>query len=157
MASSNGYGAVNGSGRTAGAPGDEEQPLLGGGQSPKRGWRDNMMANVSRDWADLVLLVCYVVTGLLDSASISTWGSFVSMQTGMLFPIYLLSPWFDTRVDAIQATRSILAWELLHPTSRRDGSSQERHLAFSVSDQSSSATSTVTFRPSDDGFYAPPS
>jgi uncharacterized membrane protein YoaK (UPF0700 family) len=41
-----------------------------------------MMVNVHRDWADLVLLMCYIITGLLDSASISTWGSFVSMQTG---------------------------------------------------------------------------
>lgn len=41
-----------------------------------------MMVNVHRDWADVVLLMCYIITGLLDSASISTWGSFVSMQTG---------------------------------------------------------------------------
>lgn len=41
-----------------------------------------MMVNVQRDWADIVLLLCYIITGLLDSAAISTWGSFVSMQTG---------------------------------------------------------------------------
>lgn len=41
-----------------------------------------MAADVSRGWADLVLLVCYVITGLLDSSAISIWGSFVSMQTG---------------------------------------------------------------------------
>lgn len=41
-----------------------------------------MNANVSRDWADVVLILCYIITGLLDSASIATWGSFVSMQTG---------------------------------------------------------------------------
>lgn len=41
-----------------------------------------MTAEVSRSHADLVLLLCYVVTGLLDSASIQVWGSFVSMQTG---------------------------------------------------------------------------
>lgn len=40
------------------------------------------MADVRRDRADLVLLFCYLITGLLDSASISIWGSFVSMQTG---------------------------------------------------------------------------
>ena len=80
----NGYGAANGSGRSATAPGDEEQPLLSGaGRSPKAGWRKSMTADIRRDWTDLVLLICYIVTGLLDSASISTWGSFVSMQTGM--------------------------------------------------------------------------
>ncbi|ROT38123.1 hypothetical protein SODALDRAFT_333895 [Sodiomyces alkalinus F11] len=41
-----------------------------------------MSAQVRRDWADTVLLACYIITGLLDSASISTWGAFVSMQTG---------------------------------------------------------------------------
>jgi hypothetical protein len=41
-----------------------------------------MMVEVSRDRADVVLILCYLVTGLLDSASISIWGSFVSMQTG---------------------------------------------------------------------------
>lgn len=41
-----------------------------------------MVAEVSRDWADIVLILCYLITGLLDSASISVWGSFVSMQTG---------------------------------------------------------------------------
>ncbi len=41
-----------------------------------------MTADVRRKRADVVLLLCYVITGLLDSASISAWGSFVSMQTG---------------------------------------------------------------------------
>jgi uncharacterized membrane protein YoaK (UPF0700 family) len=78
---SNGYGATNGSGRHSGVIGDEEQPLLGG-RSTKSKWRNAMMTDIDRDWADTILLACYVVTGLLDSASISTWGSFVSMQTG---------------------------------------------------------------------------
>jgi uncharacterized membrane protein YoaK (UPF0700 family) len=40
------------------------------------------MADVDRSWGDVVLVLCYLITGLLDSASISIWGSFVSMQTG---------------------------------------------------------------------------
>jgi hypothetical protein len=40
-------------------------------------------ATIDRKYGDLILLLCYFVTGLLDSASISKWGSFVSMQTGM--------------------------------------------------------------------------
>lgn len=31
---------------------------------------------------DLILLYCYVITGLLDSSAVFIWGSFVSMQTG---------------------------------------------------------------------------
>jgi hypothetical protein len=66
--------------------GDEEQPLLGmnkpTGSSFMARTRKVMGAEVSRSWADLVLLMCYVVTGLLDSASTQVWGAFVSMQTG---------------------------------------------------------------------------
>lgn len=41
-----------------------------------------MAADVSKSWADLVLLFCYIITGLLDSSAVFIWGSFVSMQTG---------------------------------------------------------------------------
>lgn len=60
---------------------EEEEPLLRSERQKLR-WCENLMDNVHRDWADLVLLMCYTITGLLDSASISTWGAFVSMQTG---------------------------------------------------------------------------
>ncbi|KAI1129508.1 hypothetical protein F5Y10DRAFT_238074 [Nemania abortiva] len=97
--SSNGYGAINSSGRHAAPHVDEEQALLGDGPSLKSRWRDNMMVNVCRDWADLILLACYVVTGMLDSASISTWGSFVSMQTGntVYFGLGIAAPRESTR------------------------------------------------------------
>ncbi|KND91010.1 hypothetical protein TOPH_04271 [Tolypocladium ophioglossoides CBS 100239] len=62
----------------------EEPPLLG--RSPPKSrlarCRRQMRVEVSREWADVVLLLCYVVTGLLDSASTQVWGAFVSMQTG---------------------------------------------------------------------------
>lgn len=83
----NGYGttappALNGRHTTDGA--DEEQSLLGKPNRPSilTRLRKNMKADVSRSWADVVLLLCYVVTGLLDSASTQVWGAFVSMQTG---------------------------------------------------------------------------
>ena len=41
-----------------------------------------MNADVKKRRADLVLLSCYVITGILDSCAVSIWGSFVSMQTG---------------------------------------------------------------------------
>lgn len=62
----------------------ERQPLLGRKPEVVSRWRKAMSADVRRQRADLVLLTCYIITGLLDSASISTWGAFVSMQTGML-------------------------------------------------------------------------
>lgn len=67
---------------------NERHPLLGtmGSEPPKQSslqkCRRWFTVNVSRDWADVVLILCYLITGLLDSASISVWGSFVSMQTG---------------------------------------------------------------------------
>ncbi|KAG6031607.1 hypothetical protein E4U41_007523 [Claviceps citrina] len=63
----------------------EQQPLLGRKPCPRSRrarCRTQMTAEVSRSHADLVLLLCYVVTGLLDSASTQVWGAFVSMQTG---------------------------------------------------------------------------
>ncbi|KAI8954422.1 hypothetical protein F4801DRAFT_502519 [Xylaria longipes] len=97
---SNGYGTVNGLRRSAAVSTDEEQPLVyGEGRSVKSAWRKSMMVDVRRDWADLILLVCYIVTGLLDSASISTWGSFVSMQTGntVYFGLGIAAPLESTR------------------------------------------------------------
>ncbi|KAF2129052.1 hypothetical protein P153DRAFT_317617 [Dothidotthia symphoricarpi CBS 119687] len=72
------------SGRTA----DEETPLLarpGKNSDSSRIWlrmKRHMAADVSKNWADLILLFCYIVTGLLDSSAVFIWGSFVSMQTG---------------------------------------------------------------------------
>lgn len=80
----NGYGAVSSARngiRAAHDGADEEQSLLRHSSSKSR-WRSTLTVDVSRDWADVVLLLCYIITGLLDSAAVSTWGSFVSMQTG---------------------------------------------------------------------------
>ncbi|KHN94670.1 uncharacterized protein MAM_07425 [Metarhizium album ARSEF 1941] len=78
---------MNGTSIAAAAAGDdaERRPLLDRKPTPPSlvsKWRARMTAEVSRSWADLVLLLCYVVTGLLDSASTQVWGAFVSMQTG---------------------------------------------------------------------------
>ncbi|CAN9173884.1 unnamed protein product [Alternaria alternata] len=70
---------------------DEETPLLGrngstGGKSDNMGtvqrFKRHMNCDVTKNWADLVLLFCYIITGLLDSSAVFIWGSFVSMQTG---------------------------------------------------------------------------
>lgn len=39
----------------------------------------HLTAHVDTRWADLILLACYTITGLLDSAAITIWGSFVSV------------------------------------------------------------------------------
>ena len=41
-----------------------------------------MKQEVDTRWGDVILLLCYVITGLLDSSAVAIWGAFVSMQTG---------------------------------------------------------------------------
>ncbi|KAF2826539.1 hypothetical protein CC86DRAFT_370499 [Ophiobolus disseminans] len=70
---------------TSRIPSHEQTPLLGrpsGKHSAPSQLRRHLAADVSKNWADLVLLFCYLITGLLDSAAVFIWGSFVSMQTG---------------------------------------------------------------------------
>jgi hypothetical protein len=61
---------------------DETQALLRPKPGSRSWMRKRLGADIRRDWADVMLLACYIITGILDSASISTWGAFVSMQTG---------------------------------------------------------------------------
>jgi hypothetical protein len=70
--------------RASAMRGDSEQtPLLGNHSHGKNSALcAHFAADVSKNWADLVLLFCYIITGLLDSSAVFIWGSFVSMQTG---------------------------------------------------------------------------
>ena len=84
------YGTVSGDSPTQNGStnvADEERaPLLGkheDGGIGKR-FREHMTANVSTAWGDIALLGSYIITGLLDSCSVFIWGSFLSMQTGMV-------------------------------------------------------------------------
>jgi hypothetical protein len=66
---------------------DEETPLLGrpskqSDTTAMRRLNRHFSTDVSRHWADAVLLFGYISTGLLDSSAVFIWGSFVSMQTG---------------------------------------------------------------------------
>jgi len=84
MSSPNGYGTVPASNPEDGLGAGEQMPLLRkpSSESLLVRLRRFMTVNVKREKADIILVLCYLVTGLLDSASISIWGSFVSMQTG---------------------------------------------------------------------------
>lgn len=65
-------------------PVDEESPLIGRVATKSDSSRlvRHLQQDVSRGWADAVLLFGYIITGLLDSSAVFIWGSFVSMQTG---------------------------------------------------------------------------
>lgn len=61
----------------------EDEPLLPRAQpKPTPRLLTYLKQEVSPRRGDLVLLLCYVITGLLDSSAFFIWGSFVSMQTG---------------------------------------------------------------------------
>ena len=67
--------------------GDHESlPLLRrastGAQSTTRRLLVYLNHDINTKWGDILLLVCYVITGLLDAAATAQWGAFVSMQTG---------------------------------------------------------------------------
>lgn len=63
----------------------ETDSLLGNTNQPRRtsgNLTKYLRTEVDRSRGDIVLLLCYVITGILDSAAVFIWGSFVSMQTG---------------------------------------------------------------------------
>ncbi|EGO52096.1 hypothetical protein NEUTE1DRAFT_114104 [Neurospora tetrasperma FGSC 2508] len=66
--------------RTPDLPGFPKVSL--GTAPPSSRWRRHLTTDIDRSYADVILIICYLITGLLDSSSISIWGSFVSMQTG---------------------------------------------------------------------------
>lgn len=43
---------------------------------------NHLKQDIDTNWGDVLLLLCYVITGLLDSSALFIWGAFVSMQTG---------------------------------------------------------------------------
>ncbi|PYH49889.1 YoaK family protein [Aspergillus saccharolyticus JOP 1030-1] len=75
-------------------PSHERDPLLGvrNGHNPNNptptprthlaNLHNYFTQPLARRWTDLLLLTCYIITGLLDSSAVFIWGSFVSMQTG---------------------------------------------------------------------------
>lgn len=62
---------------------EETDALLGNTRSTRSRRTTRYLQNeIDIRHSYLVLLVCYVITGLLDSSAVLVWGSFVSMQTG---------------------------------------------------------------------------
>jgi uncharacterized membrane protein YoaK (UPF0700 family) len=65
----------------------ETDALLGERQQPQSRSRSRHLSQylhheLDPRYGDLLLLFCYIITGLLDSSAVFIWGSFVSMQTG---------------------------------------------------------------------------
>ena len=90
MPSQNGYSTITQNGFAANEADAEGASLLrkppqneSTGSSIASRLHKHFTADISKSWADIALLGCYIITGLLDSSSVFIWGSFVSMQTGM--------------------------------------------------------------------------
>lgn len=62
----------------------ESAPLLSKhpSQPPFRRFLAHMNQDVDTSHGDLILLFCYIITGLVDSSAVFIWGAFASMQTG---------------------------------------------------------------------------
>ncbi|KAJ5091056.1 hypothetical protein NUU61_005926 [Penicillium alfredii] len=60
----------------------ETDPLLGVSAPRSRRLSRYVRNEIDPRHGDLLLLFCYIITGLLDSSAVFIWGSFVSMQTG---------------------------------------------------------------------------
>ncbi|KAM0703309.1 hypothetical protein Q7P35_009247 [Cladosporium inversicolor] len=90
MSSQNGYNTIAQNGFAANEADAEGASLLrkptqnnnNTGSSVVTRLYKHFTADISKSWADIALLGCYIITGLLDSSSVFIWGSFVSMQTG---------------------------------------------------------------------------
>lgn len=68
---------------TSPAMADESDGLLRNGQPTQPRKLSRYFHNeLDPRRGDLLLLFCYIITGLLDSSAVFIWGSFVSMQTG---------------------------------------------------------------------------
>lgn len=99
----------------------ETDPLLERTQ-PSRSHR---LSRYLRDEIDTgrahwILLVCYVITGLLDSSAVLIWGSFVSMQTGnsVYFGLGLVGTndkkWIKSGISIIGFCLGSLAFSTFH-------------------------------------------
>jgi hypothetical protein len=56
-------------------------------------------------WGDILLLICFFVAGLVDSAAFNMYGCFVSMQTGQFI---CLNRYLKTQTHMLQETQSLL-------------------------------------------------
>jgi uncharacterized membrane protein YoaK (UPF0700 family) len=63
---------------------DESAPLLSksASKSSVHRFRDYMKQDIDTGHGDLVLLLGYIITGLVDGSAVFIWGAFASMQTG---------------------------------------------------------------------------
>ncbi|KIW64807.1 hypothetical protein PV04_09715 [Phialophora macrospora] len=102
MTTANGYGTLSSHDASLnGSAGNENEPLLGKKRTSAQlvHFREYMKDDIDKRWADLLLLLSYVITGLLDSSAVFIWGSFVSMQTGntVYLGLGLVAPTESTR------------------------------------------------------------
>ncbi|KAE8155016.1 hypothetical protein BDV25DRAFT_146853 [Aspergillus avenaceus] len=75
-----------------------------------QGFINRLNTEVNPRFGDLVLLFCYVITGLLDSSAVFVWGSFVSMQTGNTVYLGLGLMGVDESTRWIKAATSIASF-----------------------------------------------
>src|ERR1700753_3428646 len=112
---------------------EENAPLLVTSQRPKfsiiKRLHTHMTKEIDTTHGDIILLICYTVTGLLDSSSISIWSSFVSMQTGntVYLGLGLTDPYGGTRwIKAVVSVSSFCAGSFVFARYHRTLSPRKR-------------------------------
>ncbi|CAL8585002.1 hypothetical protein XPA_010584 [Xanthoria parietina] len=75
----------------------------------KHSVRQYLAANISTRHADLPLLACCFVTGIIDAGAYNAWGTFMGMQTGNTIFLALGVAGLPTNRAPLQWLRSLLA------------------------------------------------
>ncbi|QKX53736.1 uncharacterized protein TRUGW13939_00816 [Talaromyces rugulosus] len=109
----------------------EEEPLLGrvASTSTSELLRKHFSNIIDTQGGDLLLLFCYLITGILDSSAVFMWGSFVSMQTGNTIYLGLgitgagqIGRWQKSAVSIASfclGSQAFAAWHRFFPERRR--------------------------------------
>lgn len=81
--------------------------------------------DIDRRWADILLIICSLISGMLDSAAFNAWGSFANMQTGMSLSLLLVSTAAGSGKAELCAQETVSFWlsalQDIPPTSRTAG------------------------------------
>ncbi|KAH8702511.1 hypothetical protein BGW36DRAFT_395134 [Talaromyces proteolyticus] len=109
----------------------EEEPLLGrvAPTSTSKLLQKHLSNTIDTHGGDLLLLFCYLITGILDSSAVYMWGSFVSMQTGNTIYLGLgitgvgqMGRWEKSVVSIASfclGSQAFAAWHRFFPARRR--------------------------------------
>ena len=79
--------AATGAAATRASTGSNDDKALSQAAEPQPSrWKQHFTTDVDPVWADLLLILCFFISGIVDSVAFDVWACFASMQTGMYPP-----------------------------------------------------------------------